>query len=188
MLYSLFHQLVETTDVFLCINLFTSIWDVDVTEIFWYQISLKQHCSNTHRKPHTAVGSGGSCNTSYLCTSGGGLGWFVDLSETKWADVSLIKCRSYSIFKNTLHHTTLPPVSHTWHDCWFDSFSYRALRNVFLIDRRCEARDAALWNDARGGKHKQMFATKHVQTPPSPRCCSPTPALQKATAAHVTHY
>lgn len=46
----------------------------------------------------------------------------------------------------------------------------------------------ALWNDAPVGKHKQMFATKHVQIPPPPFTASPPPALQKATASHVTHY
>lgn len=43
-------------------------------------------------------------------------------------------------------------------------------------------RSAALWNDAPGGKHKQMFATKHVQPhPPHPFHHSPSPPLAAET-------
>ena len=45
---------------------------------------------------------------------------------------------------------------------------------------------AALWNDAPGGKHKQMFTTKHVQTPPPPFTARP-PRLSRKPQPHMWH-
>lgn len=45
---------------------------------------------------------------------------------------------------------------------------------------------AALWNDAPGGKHKQMFATKHVQITPPPFIARPPP-LSKKPQPHMWH-
>lgn len=45
---------------------------------------------------------------------------------------------------------------------------------------------ASLWNDAAGGKHKQMFATKHVQILP-PSFTARPPPLSRKPQPHMWH-
>lgn len=117
----------------------------------------------------------------------------VDLSETKWADVSLIKCASYCFLKKYVTQRW-PGLSHAWHDGRFDVLPYGARRNVFPIGGRREARDGTCMLPFEM-MHQEENINKCLppstfKPPPSRshRLPPPTPALQKATASHVTHY
>lgn len=122
----------------------------------------------------------------YFCTSVG----LLDLSETKWVDVSFIKCIRYSFFFFFKEHHIILSLSYTWHDCWFDIFTMQSA--LQCVSNRWEMWNprwdmhAALWNDAPGGKHKQMFATKHVQITPPPFIARPPP-LSKKPQPHMWH-